>query len=53
MNEDLVKILGTSLEDMTAARPSEVRSKENQRNKYLFFYIILLVVKKFYESGFT
>ncbi|XP_032766352.1 LOW QUALITY PROTEIN: von Willebrand factor A domain-containing protein 5A-like [Rattus rattus] len=24
MNEDLVKILGTSLEDMTAARPSEV-----------------------------
>lgn len=33
MNEDLAKILSTSLEDITAACPTEVRSKKKKKKK--------------------
>lgn len=45
MNEDLAKVLGTSLEDMKAVHPTEVKSKAYQRKWYLFLKIIFLVVK--------
>ena len=48
MNEDLAKVLGVSLEDITAAHPTEVKSKE--KSKKLVFVSNIASSKNLHES---